>query len=166
MQHTEKSQADCLQSEGGFGLMGDSGDDIEKARKVFSSGKYTCVLCSGDNIVCSTETGITPLIRWLNENLVFPGYSAADKIVGKAAAFLYVLLGIKEIFAPVMSTSAMKVFSHFGIKFSCISSVNAIINRTGSGSCPMDEAVKNLQIDLKNSPEEAFGILKEKCRYM
>ena len=65
-----------------------------------------------------------------------------------------------------MSTSAMKVFSYFGIKFSCISSVNAIINRTGSGSCPMDEAVKNLQIDLKNSPEEAFGILKEKCRYM
>ena len=38
-----------------------------------------------------------------------------DKVVGRAAAFLYVLLEVKEIYAGVMSEGAADVLSKYGI---------------------------------------------------
>ena len=69
-------------------------NDLKKAIDILNSGQYTCVLCKDNEIHISTERGVKPLLEWLESGIALKGFSAADKVVGKAAAFLYVLLGV------------------------------------------------------------------------
>ena len=67
--------------------------DLTKAAALLNSGAYTCVLCRGDAVFTGTERGVKPLLGWLDGGVDLNGFSAADRVVGTAAAFLYVLLG-------------------------------------------------------------------------
>ncbi len=131
--------------------------DLAKAVNTLNDGKYTCVLCKDDTIYTSTERGVKPLIGWLDGNIDLKGFSAADKVVGKAAAFLYVLLGVSEVYARVMSEAAIRVFTENGITFQCDVSAKNIINRTKTGICPMEETVKEI-----SSPDEALTAVRLK----
>ncbi len=124
--------------------------DLTKAMEQLQEGQYTCVLCRGDIMYTSRERGVRPLLDWLDGDADIRGFSAADKVVGKAAAFLYVLLGVKEIYAHVVSRAAMGVFKENHISFSYDISTDYIINRQGTGSCPMEEAVSGI-----SRPEDA-----------
>lgn len=131
--------------------------NLTKAIEQLKSGAYTCVLCEGDTIYTSTERGVKPLLDWLDNGIDLKGFSAADKVVGKAAAFLYVLLGVKEVYSPVMSESAFYTFERNGIQPYCDKSVKNIINRAGTGFCPMEEAVMDV-----TEPKEAIDRIKKR----
>lgn len=103
--------------------------DIERAKQILISEGCTCVVCKGNNIHISQKRGVAPLMELLDGGADIRGYSAADKAVGKAAAMLFVLLGISEIYAVVMSRGAKAVFDEHGIKYSCGEEVECIVNR-------------------------------------
>lgn len=132
-------------------------NDLIKAIDTLNSGQYTCVLCKDNEIHTSTERGVKPLLEWLESGIDLKGFSAADKVVGKAAAFLYVLLGVKEVYAHIMSESAIYTLSRNGIFPQCDVSVKNIINRAGMGNCPMEEAVGEL-----SDPKEALQAIRKK----
>lgn len=119
------------------------------------SDNYTCVFCKGDLVYKFTDRGVQPLLSLLNNKTDLKGFCAADSIVGKAAAFLYFLLGVEEVYADVMSESAIYTLAYYGIQPICNTSVKHIINRTHTGICPMEETV--LDID---SPNKAYEALK------
>ena len=77
----------------------------EKALRFMADGD-TCAIVGEDTVLRSKERGIKPLMAWLAAGEDCVGAVAADKVVGKAAAFLYVLLGVAEVHANVMSESA------------------------------------------------------------
>lgn len=131
--------------------------DLIRAKELLLSGGYTCVLCRGDDIHTATARGVKPLMDWLDSGLELKGCSAADKVVGRATAFLYVLLGVRAVHALVMSSPAMEVLRTNGIEASCDREVPGIINRRGDGQCPFEEAV--LGID---DPLEALHIIRKK----
>ena len=81
--------------------------DLEQAKALLENNEeYTCAACRAGESFASEEHGVRPLMRWLNEGTDLSGASAADRIVGKAAAFLYVLLGVRTVYAPLMSVPA------------------------------------------------------------
>ena len=84
-------------------------DDLLQARIRLAQGNHTCVLCRDGVYHVSDNRGVRPLVDWLDSGLDLRGFSAADKVVGRATAFLYVLLGIRSVHALVMSTPAMEV---------------------------------------------------------
>lgn len=131
--------------------------DTAKAIEELNHGSYTCVLCKGDVVYTSTERGVKPLLGWLDEGVDLKGFSAADKVVGKAAAFLYVLLGVREVYAHIMSEPAIETFSGNGISFQYGTSAPYIINRAGTGKCPMEEAVGGL-----SEPSDALAAVRRK----
>lgn len=133
--------------------------DLEKAIGRLHEGPYTCVLCKEEELYTSTERGVKPLLDWLDGEVDVKGFSAADKVVGKAAAFLYVLLGVKEVYASVMSEAAMYTLERNGLAFQCDISVKNIINRAGTGYCPMEEAVRDLSV-----PSEALEAIRARLR--
>ena len=133
--------------------------DLQRAINKLKSDNLTCVLCKGDEVFASLERGIKPLLSWLDDGKSKYGFCAAVKVVGKAAAFLYVLLGIKELYANVISTAAVEVLSQYNIKIHFNTKTDYIINRAGNGRCPMESAV----IDT-NNPAVALTILKEKLK--
>lgn len=132
-------------------------NDLTEAINILNSDKYTCVLCRGSAVYTSTERGVKPLLDLLDAGTDLQGFSAADKVVGKAAAFLYVLLGVKEVYARVMSEMAVCVLNDNGISAKYDINVKNIINRAGTGNCPMEEAVSGL-----SSPSEALKAVRLK----
>lgn len=128
-----------------------------KAIKMLTEGEYTCVLCKDELVYTSTERGVKPLLEWHDSEINLQGFSAADKVVGKAAAFIYVLLGVDDVYAPVISEGAMHILEANGIKVQCKLLVKEIINRSGTGRCPMEETVDGI-----TEAKEALEAVKRK----
>lgn len=132
-------------------------NDLTIAIDTLSGGEYTCVLCKGNEIHMSTKRGVKPLLDWLDGGTDLKDFSAADKVVGRAAAFLYILLGVKAVYAHVMSEGAAYTLEKNGIEPSYDISVKSIINRSGTGRCPMEESV-----DGTDNPSEALRLIRQR----
>lgn len=120
-------------------------NDLTKACSLLDTGDFTCVVCRGDSVYTATERGVKPLLNWVDDGLDLHGYSAADRVVGRATAFLYVLLGVKEVYARVMSRPAAQVLAAHGIAACPGKLVEGIINRRGDGPCPFEAAVLDIR---------------------
>lgn len=136
-------------------------DELERAKALLAEGKYTCVACRGEKTLCATERGVKPLLGWLNGGEALGGAAVADRVVGKAAAFLYVLLGVRVVYAPVMSVPARETLCAAGIEVYADALVPAVRNRTNTGFCPMESAVWEL-----SDPAEAKAALERKISEM
>ena len=64
-------------------------NNLQKARNILESGNFTCVVCKGDAVCTTTQRGVAPLLNWLDAGTDLTGFSAADRVVGRGAAFLY-----------------------------------------------------------------------------
>lgn len=135
--------------------------DIEKARALLDGSEYTCVLCCGEQVITATERGVAPLLRFLDEGKDLSHFSAADKVVGNGAAFLYVLLKVKRLHANVISESALQTLERYGIDVSFTTLAEAIKNRAGTGCCPIETAVSGI-----SSPNEALAAIRKKLNEM
>lgn len=135
--------------------------DLDNARALLASSGCTCVLCKEKQIYTSTQRGVAPLLAWLDGGTDLQGFSAADKVVGKAAAFLYCLLGVRAVYAPVMSKAALQVFTDHGIAASCDELSEGIINRRKDGPCPMESATKDI-----HDPEAALRAVRKLLQTM
>ena len=114
----------------------------EKAKEILISGGYTCVILKEDRQYTSDKRGVRPLLDLLDSGADTKDAVAADKVVGAGAAHLYVLLGVKAVWAAVVSTPAKKVMEENGIEVLFDKEVSFIINRTGDGVCPIENCVK------------------------
>lgn len=135
--------------------------DLQRAKEFLATGEYTCVLCAGEKIYTATQRGVKPLVHWLRKGDIPRGFSAADKVVGKATAFLYCLLGAQAVYARVMSQSARKALESAGIHAQWDTLTEYIINRKGDGMCPFEAVVLELQ-----QPEEALAAIEAKMKEM
>ncbi len=133
----------------------------ERAKEMMLASGYTCVLANGTDAVTSKLRGVKPLVQYLKSDQSFSGFSAADKVVGKATAFLYVLLGVEELFAQVISQPALEVLEAHGIAVHYGALVPAIINRSGDGICPFEAAVMEI-----TAPQAAYEAILRKMREM
>ena len=119
--------------------------NLTKARKILVEGNYTCVVCHEDTVHTAVQRGVAPLLAWLDSNVDLAGFSAADRVVGRGAAFLYCLLGVTEVYARVMSLPAAEVLRSHNIHAEADEFVAGIINRTGDGPCPFEAAVMDIR---------------------
>lgn len=130
--------------------------ELNRAKNALFDGGYTCVVMKDDQVLTTHHRGVKPLLTWLDEGVDLNGALAADKVVGKAAAYLYVLLGVRYVYSSVISKPAVDVFQRYGIEVSYDILVDAIENRTKTGFCPMERAVWDVQ-----TPDHVLELLKE-----
>lgn len=135
--------------------------DLQKAKKLLTHSDCTCVLCKNDKVYTSTQRGVRPLVEWLESDENFALWSAADKVVGRGAAFLYVLLGVKAVYAHIISHAALEVLQAKDILVEYDTAVEHIINRQGDGICPFEEAVLSI-----TDASEAYTAIKQKMHKM
>lgn len=132
-------------------------EQLEKAKTLLNGSDFTCVLCKGEAVLNSRERGVKPLLQWLGSGSDLSGFCAADKIAGKAAALLYVKLGVSAVYAQVMSKSALAVFEKHGIHAEYGTLADTIVNRFNTGICPMEQAVSDI-----SDPDEAVAAIKKR----
>ena len=118
--------------------------NLLNARELLLAGDYTCVVCRDETVYTTTHRGVAPLLNWLDDGTDLAGFSAADRVVGRGAAFLYCLLNVKAVHARVMSYPAAEVLKAHSIEAYADTFVEGIINRTGTGPCPFEAAVMNI----------------------
>lgn len=135
-------------------------EDLKKAKELLEQDGYTCVLCRDNAVYTSRRRGVQPLMALLDTDV--SGFSAADKVVGKATALLYCLLDIRQLYAKVISDAAIQVLEAHGIPASWDSRVAYIINREGTGRCPMELATEHIS-DPKLAPDVIREKLKSLC---
>ncbi len=135
--------------------------DIDRAKESLHAEGCTLVLVHGEEFLTSRERGVAPLLAILEEKRDVAGWSAADRVVGKAAAFLYLLLGVSEVYADVISQLAMGVLLGHGIHVEAQTVTDRIINRAGDGPCPMESAVEKI-----DDADEALAAIKAKLSAM
>ena len=71
------------------------------------------------------------------------GATVVDKVVGKAAAALMILGGVTRLHALLISDGALGLLSTTNIKVSYDQQVPHIINRSGTGWCPMEQVCQH-----------------------
>lgn len=131
--------------------------DLQIAKNTLLNGGYTCVLCKDNEVLVSSERGIKPLVDFVDSGRNFKCFSAADTIIGRAAALLYVLLGADSVYADVISEGAALLLRENGISSQYRVKTKEIRNRSNTGLCPMEEAVKNI-----NEPQEALAAIRKR----
>ena len=135
--------------------------DLNFAKEMLLNNEYTCVICKDETVYTSTFRGVKPLVQWLDRNLDVKGYFAADKVIGRATAFLYVLLEVQEVYAHVISKPALAVLEAHGVQVQYGTLVENIINRAGTGICPFEETVMGIE-----DPQNAYTAIRNKMKEM
>lgn len=135
--------------------------DLKRAIEELHRGTDTCVLCRGDTVYTSASRGVAPLLQFLDSGLDLRGYAAADRVVGNGAAFLYVLLQVKAVYADVISLPASETLERHGIPATWEARVPAIQNRTHTGSCPIEQAVSGAA-----TPEQALAAIRQRLQQL
>lgn len=119
----------------------------------------TCAAFDGEILLQSTMRGVAPLLTWLEEGQKLEQFCVADKVVGKGAAFLYVLLGVRYLYAAVISQPALQLLREKGVAVTFSILVPAIRNRDNTGYCPIETVVLDCA-----APEDALQKIKNRLK--
>lgn len=112
---------------------------MEELIKLLHLGGYSCVIANGEVRRTFTQRGVADLYDLLTlEPDFLQGASIADKVVGKGAAALMILGGIKELYTDVISAKALELFRQSDVKVDFKQEVPFIWNRDRTGWCPVE----------------------------
>lgn len=132
---------------------------IQEARKLLESTPGAVLALVGPDGSGSTysQRGVADLYRLLNHDPAkLKGASVADKVIGKGAAALMALGGVKEVWAGVVSRPALELLGQAGIPVSYGKLTEGIVNRAGTGPCPVESLCS-----AASTPEECLPLITE-----
>lgn len=130
---------------------------MDELIEILHKEKCSCVIrtLQGKVVTCHNR-GVRDLYEILKKNRdMLNGASVADKVVGKGAAALMMLGGVAEVYTDVISRSALSLFKTGNIKVGWGSCVPEIINRAGTGRCPVE-----LLCDTFTTPEQCLPAIE------
>ncbi len=134
---------------------------MEQIKKMLHEGKHSLVIKTKEGErFAFYGSGISDLLQLLHRSPdILAEAKVADKVVGKAAAALMILGGVKIVFADIISLPALELFASAApdIDVTYNNKVEYIVNRTQTGWCPMELATKDTE-----TPEECLENIKAK----
>ena len=113
--------------------------DIASLIEILHREKCSCVILSCGQLTLCRERGVKDLYSILMSTpALLRGAMRADKVVGKGAAALMVSGKVREVYADVISSPALQLLRDADISVSYDVCVDNIINRAGTGICPVE----------------------------
>ena len=112
----------------------------------------------------SDGKGIFDLLNIAKKPSSLKGAYAADRIVGRAAAFLYVRCKPEFLHVKTLSEGGAEILKKGNIPFEYETLTRNIMNRQGTGICPMDDAVKDIADNDTDKAYEAIYIRAKELR--
>ncbi|MCM1483478.1 MAG: DUF1893 domain-containing protein [Muribaculaceae bacterium] len=115
-------------------------NNLERAVAMLHESGCSCVIYNNDAFTSFYQRGVKDLYMLLKrEPCMLSGALVADKVVGKGAAALMIAGGIRGVYADIISEPAMSLFAGSDVKVSYGICVPNIINRMGTGICPVEK---------------------------
>lgn len=130
-----------------------------KAIKLVTSRKKDCVVVKNNKIIISEKVkGIKRLTELYDLNILENSF-VADAIIGKAAAMIFSLSGVKKCYGKTVSKAGLNWLTQKGISTEYEILADFIENRKGDGACPMESTVSEI-----NDETEALEALRLKIK--
>ena len=131
--------------------------DLQLAKLKLKEKNLSLVIVKQGMVIFETSrqgiNGFLQAIEKQEKNLI--GASAADKIVGVAAATLCVYSGLVSMFALTISEAGIKVLQDNNIECVFERKVSNILNRNKTDICPFEKLAMR-----SGSPDDAYVKLK------
>jgi hypothetical protein len=131
--------------------------DLELAKLKLIKENLSLVIVKNGKVIFETKkqgiSGFLEAIEKLDKNLV--ASSAADKLVGVAAAMLCVYAGVGSVFVLTISDGGTRVLEDNNIAYLFEKKVSHILNRSKNDVCPFEKLAMS-----SGSPDEAYVKLK------
>lgn len=123
---------------------------------LLDKGDTTLVVDNG-RVTTYTGRGVSDL-HWLltDHPHMLQGARVADKIMGKGAAALMILGGVRELYTPVISRLALNLLSGYDIKTTYDKVIDHVVNRDKTGWCPVETLCRDLA-----TPKECLAAITE-----
>ncbi|NLP18135.1 MAG: DUF1893 domain-containing protein [Firmicutes bacterium] len=131
--------------------------DLATAAFALQKGYSLVLVKNGILIATKRGKGISPLLELIEESTNLDGAYLGDKVFGRAAALLAIYAGFTGVYARVISKSALAFLQGRHLKVAYGRQVDTILNREGTGSCPMEKLTTTI-----NSPRAAITRIKMK----
>lgn len=113
----------------------------------------TLAIRSGNQVQKWSGHGVKDLLGIVeNQDDFLKGASVADRAIGKAAAALMIWGGVKEVYTPLISSPAVKLFEKYKTPYEAVKEVPLILNRTKEDTCPLERRCKDAD-DLQEIKE-------------
>ena len=134
--------------------------DLETASKRLNQKNLSLVVVKNGKVLFETEShGLNDLVEAINQlQSSMKGSSVADRIVGRAAALLFVYSGVSAVFAATISDGGIAILGNNNVFHEFEKRVPRILNLKKTDVCPFEKLVAGL-----SSPEEAYERLKARC---
>ena len=141
-------------------MTGKMSADLNLAKKRLIQKNLSLIIVKNGEVLFETEShGISDLVKAVNKlGDGIKGSSVADRIVGRAAALLFVFSGVKAVFAVTASDGGFEVLAKNKVLCFYEKRVTHVLNFEKTDACPFEKLVAKL-----SKPEEAYKILREKC---
>ena len=99
--------------------------------------------------------GLGPLITHLQKGNLKDA-QMYDKVTGRASALLLAYGGAKSLHTGMLSQEAVPILEKYHISYTYDKQVPYILNRSKTGSCPMESLARHL-----NDAQTAYPVLKQ-----
>ena len=130
-------------------------DLIAEMKEKIAAG--TSVVLARGGVIVAEETGrgIAPLLKLLDAQKL-QGALVVDKVIGRAAAAICAAGGARKVVGMLCAKGAADILESRGIVFVSDKTVEMILNRDQTDSCPMEKAVRNL-----NDPDKMVEAIRK-----
>ena len=134
--------------------------DLNLAKNRLIQKDLSLVIVKDAKVLFETEShGIGDLLKAINQiQNQMKGSSVADRIVGRAAALLFIFSGVQAVFAVTASDGGIEVLKKNSVFCEYKSRVTSVLNLKRTDVCPFEKLVAKL-----SSPEKAYEALKAQC---
>jgi iron complex outermembrane receptor protein len=131
--------------------------DIQALVDILREDGHSLVIANGEEIRTFNRRGVADLFDLVENDISFlNGAIVADKVVGKGAAALMALGGVKHLHTDVISVHALEVLNRAGIKTEYITLADNIMNRDRTGFCPVETLCRDI-----SEPKEMLPLIRE-----
>ena len=118
-------------------------DLLREMRAKIDAGASVVVARGGVIVATDEGRGIEPLLKLMDAGTL-SGAVVMDRVIGRAAAAICAEGGAAKVCTALAGKGAAELLDARGIPFAAEKTVDVILNREKSGSCPMEKAVSGL----------------------
>lgn len=118
---------------------------MDELIKIREQGNFSCVIFNGDQPRTFNQRGVADLYDLLkSEPQLLNGATMVDKVVGKGAASLMIVGGIKRLHTGIICTSALQMLKNANVEVTFDKEVEFIYNVSKTDWCPLEKLCKDL----------------------
>jgi len=123
----------------------------------FLESNQTLRVYKDDRLIFSSQKErLLPLLEYMDTCVPYEhDVTIFDRVVGNAAALLFMLVNCKEVFSPLASDIAVATLDTRGIRYHFMDTVPCIQNQRRDDLCPMEK------LSIGKEPEEFYQALIE-----